>query len=355
MLEELLTLARNTAPHARSRLLQRVADLFLDRVGRHTPAELELYSDIIMKLLDGSNVQDRARLSRRMAPWQDTPNLIAYRLASDEIEVATPMLELSPSLTEADLIKLARRMPQSHLVAIARRADMPCRVSDVLVEKGSTLVWRTIAGNVATPLSDWALRTLAKRSLSDTPLRTHLSTRPDLTPLICEWLIPHVNAETRIRLEAVRAGSDPRELMAPDSIRQDLRRRFSVFLETTSIDELWRLVEQGEYRHGAMILVLLAEGRVNDALSLLGRATGLPPKSIQAAVFQTGVDELIALCRKAGVTDQVFLALAHLRCRNLRIPESEATRWLEVYRRTAEDGTARPRPAGGTAPRDTRG
>lgn len=340
MLEALLKLAKNPAPAARCRLLQRVADLFLDRVGQHTTAELELYCDIIMRLLDTSSREERARLSRRMAPWEDTPNAIAYRLASDEIDVATPMLELSPSLKERDLLKLARRMPQSHLVAMARRADMPARVSDTLVEKGSTLVWRTIAENVESPLSDWALRTLAKRSLSDAPLRQSISERPDLTPLICEWLIPHVAPETRARLEAVRSGADPRDIVAPERVRQELRRRHNIFLETTDVEELWRLTEAGTYRVGALILVLLVEGRVNDALQLIARVGNVPVKQVQTSVFKAGVDDLIQLCRVAGLTDQVFLALAHLRCRTLRLPESQATRWLEVFRktRTAERG-----------------
>jgi hypothetical protein len=63
---------------------------------------------------------------------------------------------------------------------------------------------------------------------------------------------------------------------------------------------------------------------------------------VQTAIFQAGVDELIALCLRADLGDQVFLALAHLRCRNLRLPESQATRWLEAFRkqRTAASGAA---------------
>ncbi|WP_349358185.1 DUF2336 domain-containing protein [Stappia sp.] len=336
MLRDLLQLARNPAPDARAKLLQRVADVFLDRVGHHTPAELELFCEIILKLLDGSETEERARLSHRMAPWRDTPQAVAYRLASDEIKVAAPMLEHSPSLSEADLIKLARRMPQSHLVALARRADMPCRLSDTLVEVGRTKVWREMAGNVNSTYSDWALRTLAKRSLSDAPLRARMSARPDLTPLICEWLIPHVNASTRVRLEAILSGSDPRDVAAPDNVRQDLRRRFDIFLETCGVAELQQLVKDGEYRLGTIILVLLAEGRSHDAFQMIAAHTQHSLKAVQRAIYQAGIDELINMCHAAGLSDQVFLALAHLRCKHLRIPENQAMRWLETFRRVME-------------------
>ncbi|SDU34345.1 DUF2336 domain-containing protein [Stappia sp. ES.058] len=335
MLRDLLELARNPSTKARGQLLQRVADLFLDRVGYHSAEELELFCEIILKLLDGSEIEERARLSKRMAPWNDTPGKIAYRLASDEILVAAPMLELSPSLSEHDLLKLARRMPQSHLVALAKRADMPCRLSDALVERGTPKVWREMAGNRSSTFSEWALRALAKRSFSDALLREKMGARIDLTPLICEWLIPHVNASTRVRLEAIMSGTDPRELTTPDTVRQDMRRRLNIFLETTDIKDLEKLVREGEYRLGTIVLVLLAEGRTHDAFELLARETRHPVKAVQRAVFQAGIDELINLCHTASLSVQVFLALAHLRCKHLRIPESQAVRWLDAFRRTA--------------------
>ncbi|WP_029059371.1 DUF2336 domain-containing protein [Stappia stellulata] len=343
MLRDLLELARNPSMKARGQLLQRVADLFLDRVGYHTDAELELFCQIIMKLLDGSEKEERARLSKRMAPWNDTPNKIAYRLASDEILVAAPMLELSPSLNEHDLLKLARRMPQSHLVALARRADMPCRLSDTLVERGTTKVWREMAGNSHSTYSEWALRALAKRSVSDALLREKLGGRTDLTPLICEWLLPHVNASTRVRLEAIMSGTDPEDLTTPEAVRQDMRRRLNVFLETSDIDDLDKLVRGGEYRLGTVVLVLLADGRTQDAFELLARETRHPVKAVQRAVFQAGIDELINLCHAASLSNQVFLALAHLRCKHLRIPENQAVRWLDAFRRTAPDLPPQPK------------
>jgi hypothetical protein len=140
------------------------------------------------------------------------------------------------------------------------------------------------------------------------------------------------------------SGSDPQDLTAPDAVRQDMRRRLNVFLETTDVGELERLVREGEYRIGTIVLVLLAEGRPQDAFELLARQTRHPVKAVQRAVFQAGIDELINLCHSAELTDQVFLALAHLRCKHLRIPETQAMRWLDAFRRTAPEPPPRPEP-----------
>ncbi|MBA5777229.1 DUF2336 domain-containing protein [Stappia sp. F7233] len=332
MLNELVRLARDATPASRGKLLQRVADVFLDGIGGHSQAELELFCDVILRLLDTTSVADRAALSRRIAPVAGTPQPIAIRLAKDDITVAAPMLEMSPALSEADLMKLARRMPQTHLEAIARRANMNPRLCDTLIERGKTRVWREIAANTSIRMSDWGLRTLAKHALKDVPLREHMANRRDLTPLICEWLLPHVNPTTRLRLQAIMSGSDPMETSDVNRIRQDLRRRLGVYLDNCDATRLWGLVENGDSSLNDLLVLLFDEKRINDAVALLAKATDRPATDIQTAMFKAPIDELIELALAAGVTDHTFLAIAQLRCRQLRMPDSQAVRWLELYR-----------------------
>ncbi len=332
MLSDLLRLAREATPDSRRKLLQRVADVFLDGIGGHTKVELELFCDIILKLLDTTDASDRADLSRRIAPLADTPQPVAFRLAKDEIAVAAPMLELSPALSEADLMKLARRMPQPHLEAIAKRGSMSARLCDTLIERGKQRVWRTIAANSNIIMSDWALRTLAKYSLTDTALRDRISLRKDLTPLICEWLLPHVNAATRLRLQAIIGGCDPLETSDVNRIRQDIRRRLGLYLDNCDAARLWTLVESGDSNLNDLILVLIDEKRINDAVGLLAQAADRPIAKVQTAIYQAAIEDLIQLGITAGASDHAFLALAQVRCRHLRMPESQSLRWLEMYR-----------------------
>lgn len=332
MLSDLLRLAQDATRASRRKLLQRVADVFLEGVGKHTKAELELFCDIILKLLDTTEAEERADLSRRIAPHSDTPRPVAVRLAKDEISVAAPMLELSPALTESDLMKLARRLPQPHLEAIAKRSGMSTRLCDTLIERGKARVWRIIAANSTVTMSDWALRTLAKYSLTDTALRDHIALREDLTPLICEWLLPHVNAATGLRLQAIMAGADPLETTDVNRIRQDLRRRLGLYLDNCDAARLWGLLEQGNAKLNDLILVLIDEKRVNDAIQLLAQAADRPVAKVQTAIYQAAIDGLIQLGIAAGVSDQAFLAFAQMRCRHLRMPESQALHWLEIYR-----------------------
>lgn len=342
MLSDLLRLAKDATPESRGKLLQRVADVFLDGIGGHSQAELELFCDVILRLLDTTGTEDRASLSRRIAPIAATPQAVAIRLAKDDIAVAAPILEMSPALSQADLMKLARRMPEPHLEAIARRMDIGPRLSDTLIERGKTRVWRTIASNKKISMSDWGLRTLTKHSLTDAILCDRIAERSDLTPLICEWLLPYVNTTKRLRLQAIVAGSAPHETTDVNLIRQDLRRRLGIYLDTCDATRLLQLIDSGDSNLNDLVIVLIDDKRINDAISLLSKVARRPIANIHTAVFKAAIDDLIQLCVAASLSDHAFLALAHVRCRRLRIPETQSMRWLEAYqdfRRSVEAGS----------------
>ena len=60
------------------------------------------------------------------------PRDIALALATDKAEIAVPFIEGSPALGEHDLLAILHDHPGPHRLAIARRRDLPKRVSDAL-------------------------------------------------------------------------------------------------------------------------------------------------------------------------------------------------------------------------------
>jgi uncharacterized protein (DUF2336 family) len=73
------------------------------------------------------------------------PRDIALALAYDRIEVAEPMLEHSPALTDDDLIAILRDHPGGHRVAIARRHSLSRRVRAALERCGDKDVLAALA------------------------------------------------------------------------------------------------------------------------------------------------------------------------------------------------------------------
>ncbi|ADZ69387.1 DUF2336 domain-containing protein [Polymorphum gilvum] len=331
MLDSLIDLARQSSTDARGALMQSIADVFLKGVGKHSEAELRLFGDILLRLLQCTSVEHRAALSRRIAPCKDMPSAVALQLAGDVIAVARPVLEKSQALGEEQLLELARRLDESHLAVLARREDLTPPVSDTLVRRGRTTVWRTIAGNRKIQLSEGAMRNLARQAVKDAVLREDITTRRDLTPAICAWLIPHVNPRTRARLEAVASGRISGEELDAIAARKALRRRLGPSLDTSDATKLWQFVQAEETTLDELMLVLLEDNRLLHAADLLASATRTQKAHVRNAVFGGDSDKIVGFARNVGLKPETFAALVRARCKNLRIPESQADSLIEKY------------------------
>src|SRR5919199_1504410 len=96
----------------------------------------------------------RSELSHRLAPLANAPIETVRRLAHDhDIAVAGPILRQSQRLAEIELVDIAERMGQAHLLAIAARADITERVTDALVRRGDRSVVHRLVQNPSARLS----------------------------------------------------------------------------------------------------------------------------------------------------------------------------------------------------------
>ncbi|MFX5438043.1 DUF2336 domain-containing protein, partial [Acinetobacter baumannii] len=85
-------------------------------------------------LLEHIENSAKALLANRLAPIDTAPPQTIRTLAFDDlIEVAGPVLTLSPRLDDDTLIETARSKSQAHLLAISNRKTLSGAVTDVLV------------------------------------------------------------------------------------------------------------------------------------------------------------------------------------------------------------------------------
>src|SRR5512143_2822175 len=130
-LHDLIALAKEPSSERRRELLREVTDLFFVGLDDHHEGEVSLFDDILTQLSGEMEAQVKAELAQKMAPTPAAPRRLIRALAADpSLEVAAPILQASPSLTEADLLHVAQSRGQGHLQAISRRAQVPEAVSD---------------------------------------------------------------------------------------------------------------------------------------------------------------------------------------------------------------------------------
>ena len=182
-------------------MLQQVSDLFLVNVGHYSADQLELYDDILIKLVDKVEVAARAKLAERLAAIKSVPTNTVRSLALDDaIEVAEPILSKSHALDDDTLAYCIATKKQEHLLAIATRHIVSETVSSQLVIKGNNKVLGTLACNPGAAISDPSFGILVDKSTDDEWLSECVAGRKDIPKHHLRQLLSKASEIVRRRL-----------------------------------------------------------------------------------------------------------------------------------------------------------
>jgi uncharacterized protein (DUF2336 family) len=174
---------RNGTADSRAATWRRITDLFLTGVDDFEAQHVDVFDDVLCGLIEKIEREAVAELSRDVAELPKAPHMLSRRLARhDDIEVAGPVLRRSVVLNESDLIEVAQNKSQLHLEAIANRAHVSERVSDILIDRGNATVLCTVAGNAAARFSTRGYSTLLDQAKSNANIASALVGRSDLSP-----------------------------------------------------------------------------------------------------------------------------------------------------------------------------
>ena len=199
-LQDLLFLAQEKSSDARSRLVENITDLFLSDDGRLSEHERALMSDILGKLIGQVETDIRKELANSLvSSGVDLPD-IAKLLASDDIEIARPILERSALLKDPDLIEIIRMRTDEHRMAIAMREEVSEPVSNALVEYGGEDVIEALLNNHDTQLSKRAMEYLVSESRRVDRFQEPLLGRSDLPGDLAYKMYWWVSAALRKRI-----------------------------------------------------------------------------------------------------------------------------------------------------------
>src|SRR5436190_3312125 len=177
---ELEEVIRRGSPQWQTKTLERIATFFLEGASRFGDEQVQPFDAVFSRLLAGIESRARSELSHRLAPLANAPIETVRRLAHDDDSAAAgPILGHASRLAETELVDIAERMGQAHLLAIAARADITERVTDVLVRRGDRSVVHRLARNPGARLSRDALVALIARAGVDSALADKIRLRPD--------------------------------------------------------------------------------------------------------------------------------------------------------------------------------
>jgi len=175
------TVAPNAAPpelNVRRQLAKRLSDVICIPASHLTPQERHM----AVELLRDADVELRESVAKRLVMLNEAPRTILVILAKDDIQVARHVLEESKSLSDSDLIQIARKVSGEHRKVIAKRRKVSDSVVDAIVEFLEEDVVETLLKNKGASFSETALQRILTVSRSHQPYVKLLVKRDELRP-----------------------------------------------------------------------------------------------------------------------------------------------------------------------------
>lgn len=320
MIDHLTQLAHDRSPLGRAELLAMITDLFASAGCNLDATICDLYAQIVQRLLPSVPCHERSEFSARIAELPTVPHEVVMVLARDEISVAEPVLRYSSVLAEGDLVGLASELSREHLFCIASRQPLGEAVTDVLVERGDSLLSRVVTSNPLARLSAGGLARLVRDASADAALGESLARRCRTQPGVDNVLPFRLRDDRSARREPVEG----------DAVVLRFAERPAPAPAVASVIE-----------------AVTADQRMLEVAMLLAGHAGLPVELVSRLIARADPTLLAVLCKAAGVSPETFCRLVAIRAERCgdgkprrdeigtlyeQLSVSEAARALDLFR-----------------------
>jgi len=232
IVDEVETAINTGSAEKRLETIKRVTDFFLSSAVKLNGEQIELFDNVLERLIKTielraiADISARialAELSGKLAPIAQAPPSVIRRLArNDEIAIAGPVLSESARLGTEDLLEIAETKGEQHLLAISGRWWLKEVVTDALLARRYPAVSRRIINNPGARVSASGFAKVLAQAESDPELAVETGIRVDLPSDLRQQLLrnatdavrsrllsrapPHLFEEIRTAIAAVSAG-----------------------------------------------------------------------------------------------------------------------------------------------------
>jgi uncharacterized protein (DUF2336 family) len=274
---------------------KRVADLFLSSAGSFNSEQIELFGDVLERLIKTIEVRAiadisariaLAELSTQLAPVPQAPPSVIRRLAgNDEITIAGPVLAESARLNTEDLVELAETKGEQHLLAIAGRWWLKEVVTDAILARRYPTVVRRLVSNPGARVSAAGFAIVVALAQSDPELAVETGIRVDLPPELRGQLLrnateavrsrllsrapPHLFEEIRSAIAAASAGANREMSRVRDFAAA--KRLVAQLSDKGQLNEaaLFRFAKQRKYEETIVALAVLSQSTIEVVRPLM--------------------------------------------------------------------------------------
>ena len=332
-LKALERLASERSLEKRRALMSRLADFLNNEVDTYSNETVRLLSETLITLLDQLDESTRRELSLRIAPNERTPHGLAKRLAHDpSANVAEPVLTHSPVLTDDDLVTIASEQSEGHLLAMSRRKNISCRVTDTIIEHGTDAVFVTVADNPGAEFSDAGFEQLSSLAPSSEHLAEALSRRTDLPEAIIETVIQGLPLSYRLQLEELWQTDPSSGEALLNKVAQEFgQARLESKRGLMEAKVAAKSVVAGNRSLAGAIIDFAGSNRPSETAYVISVTANFPERFVRTALFERSGTAIALICRSINLTSDAFQEITRMRCSQIGVDASEGYRLLQEF------------------------
>jgi uncharacterized protein (DUF2336 family) len=283
-------------------------------------ARAYLYSDLspddriaaegaMIMLLDDPSPLVRQSLAEALSFSSDAPPAVILALASDQLEIATFVLEHSPLLLDADLVDAVGAGCPAQQAAIARRTALPRSVAAALAEVGAPTACLTLIENQAADIPAFSIDRIVERHGHLGAIREALFMHRELSTAARQALVVKLS-ETLAGFVVAR---DWLEETRAQRITREACEKATVMLAAASTSEISPLVGHlratGQLTAGLILRALLS-GNLGFFEQALAELSGKPISRVAALVHDRRGAGFKAIYDRAGLPAAIYPAFS---------------------------------------------
>jgi uncharacterized protein (DUF2336 family) len=295
----------------RGQILRRITSLFLSGAARLSEEHIELFDDVFIRLMDCIDAPTLAAFSAMLSKQTSAPRHTIRRLAFDgDATVAAPVLLKSATLAEADLAEIAGSRGQKHLLAIAGRRPLGEVLTDILLARGDSNVYRELANNGSARLSRRGFPLLFAAAERDDDISDLLVMRSDVpvdlvyqfvaksTRVVQARLLKIASAQLR---ETVRAAAEDAAIRTNSKKRDpiDYSQARSTVAELNKAGKL----------NDSSVNRFAIRGERNNAVAALSLLACVPIETVEQLMEESDCCGIVVACRASRLDWQTAKAL----------------------------------------------
>jgi hypothetical protein len=270
--------------------------------GAVQPQERALAGDTLLRLVSRMPVASLISLCDRLCIMEAPPPLLVRRLIHHEnVDVAGPLLERCPGISDQDLMTLINAGEAATLRLIARRRHLSPALTDALIGHGDASVLLTVVRNPGASLSPEAFQVLAESAKSRTSLQAPLATRPDTpAPIAFElfWSLPPQLRRYVLSRFLTESATLDRILKIAHALEESNGSESAPGSKTVDKADIDELVE------------LMAQGKSTEAAHKLAALAGISGINARRIITDTEGEPLTVAMKAIGISRKRFADVA---------------------------------------------